>query len=74
MKKKNVESVGMRNSRADTKARRVSGELSRSKTHKGTTAEKAGQELGTSPEREREREKEREGGHSATENVRLSSV
>lgn len=60
MKKKNVESVGMRNSRADTKARRVSGELSRSKTHKGTTAEKAGQELGTSPERERERE--REGG------------
>lgn len=54
MKKKNVESVGMRNSRADTKARRVSRELTRSKTYKGTTAEKAGQELGTSPERERE--------------------
>lgn len=50
MKKKNVESVGMRNSRADTKARRVSGELTRSKTHKRTTAERAGQELGISPE------------------------
>lgn len=45
-----MESVGMRNSGADTKARRVSGELTRSKTHKRATAERAGQELGISPE------------------------
>lgn len=58
MRMKNVESVGMRNSGADTKARRVSGELTRSKTHKRATAERAGQELGISPELLTHRERE----------------